>query len=98
MDYNSATSQLVVAGRTFDDGISNLQASPFPYIPIIVSYQGASFDYLWGIYIVTLGTLRSISISSDGSIVIGQLGVGLILVIQAKDGSLKKAITSSFNF
>ena len=73
MDFHSATSQLVVAGRTFDDGISNLQASPFPNKPIIVSYQGVSFDYSWGIYIVTLGTLRSISISSDGTIVIGQL-------------------------
>jgi len=98
IDYHSATSQLVAGGSTRDSGITNGQDS-FSEIPIIVSYQGASFAYSWGIYDPTDWAfgLDSISISSDGSFVLAQL-ISKILVLSATNGSLIKAITHSYSF
>ncbi len=63
-------------------------------------YQGASFEYSWGIYGPTGSSdnVNSISISSDGSYVLAQLNKGKILVLSATDGSLTKAITPLYMF
>ena len=100
IDYHLATSQLVAGGGTSDSGITSGHASSSLYIPIIVRYQGASFAYSWGIYDPTASwdSVRSISISSVGSVVLAQLFNGKILVLSATDGSLTKAITSSYTF
>ena len=98
IDYHSATSQLVAGGITYDSGIASSQASSG--IPIIVRYQGASFAYSWGIYGPTgsWDGVYSISICSDGSVVLAQLYHGKILVLSATDGALTKAITPSYTF
>ena len=73
IDYNSATSQLVAGGNTYDSGISSGHASYSTYtIPIIVRYQGTSLAYTWGVYVQTstYDGVLSISISTDGSVVL----------------------------
>lgn len=57
-----------MGGRTSDTGITNSHALPSLMLPIIVSYDGTTSDYSWGIYIKTSSSdfVISISISSTG--------------------------------
>jgi hypothetical protein len=64
-----------------------------------VRYLGPSFAFSWGIYgpIGSNDWVLSISISSDGSVLLAQLKNGKILVLSATDGTLTKAITPSYS-